>query len=97
MFLKVDDQKTDHDPHNVTSACTDDVVAAFALALEERAFLGCNGWDERFAQPLGVPLGLLETRPDGSLRRRFASGTSVTWDPTQPAGRMGRISWAQGK
>ena len=47
------DQKTSHDPHDVTSKCSSDDVALFMLGVEPGAFLGCNGWDPSFAKPLG--------------------------------------------
>ena len=37
------DQQPDHDPADITSNCTETVVAVFLLAVEEGAFLGCNG------------------------------------------------------
>ena len=64
-YLKTDDQKTDHDPNNTTSACSDDLLAAFLLAVEERVFLGCNGWDDRFARPLGNPVESMQVQKNG--------------------------------
>jgi hypothetical protein len=93
-FIQTDDQKTDHDPSDSASACSDDILAAFLLALEERVFLGCNGWDQRFSYALGSPTGPLQVQRDGSLLREFASGTNVTWRPGQPKGQMGKVMWA---
>ena len=31
-------------------------LAAFLLAVEQGAILGCDGWDEQFSRPLGDPL-----------------------------------------
>ena len=50
------DQQPDHDPANHTSECQPRFVAMFLLAVEEGAFLGCNGWIPAFGLPLGKPL-----------------------------------------
>ena len=94
-YLKTDDQKTDHDPTDISSACSDDLIAAFLLALQKGVFLGCNGWDSRFDLPLGDPVGPMQEGHDGSLSRQFASGTNVSWFPDRPKGQMGQIVWAK--
>ena len=49
------DQKTSHDPADVSSTCSSDDVAAFMLAVEPGAFLGCDGWDpDHFGKPHAV-------------------------------------------
>lgn len=73
------DQQPDHDPANTTSACPPRMVALFLLAVEEGAFLGCQGWTEDFARPLGKPLSAATT-VGAKMSRRFASGTWVEWD-----------------
>ena len=73
------DQQPDHDPANHTSECDERFVAMFLLAVEEGAFLGCNGWSEDFARPLGAPLGKALSS-GGTMSRKFSSGTSVVWD-----------------
>ena len=67
---------------NITRKCTDDIVNAFVLVVEEGAILGCNGWDERFGYPLGDPLGppKLKTVSGNVTRvveRRFKSGSVI--------------------
>lgn len=84
------DQKWGHDPNDVSSECTDDNIAIFLLAVEEGAFLECNGWDEQFAKPLGNPLGPATTHGN-IMNRTFASGTFVTWDLKK---KTGTINWA---
>ena len=89
------DQKTNHDPADVSSTCSSDEVAAFMLAVEPGAFLGCNGWDpDNFGKPLGDPSGPAQVAADGTLWRNFSSGTSVLWSPAAPKGKRGRIQWA---
>ena len=47
-------------------------MAAFLIAVEEGAVLGCNGWQEDFGRPLGAPAGPphpgARTRPHASTR-----------------------------
>ena len=47
------------------SHCTESVVAAFLIAVEEGAILGCNDWQDDFEKPLGDPLGLPTTDEAG--------------------------------
>ena len=89
------DQKPDHDPADVSSACSQDDVAAFMLAVQRGAFLGCNGWDEsNFGKPLGDPMGPAQVAADGTMWRNFSSGTSVEWNPRSAQGEKSRIFWA---
>ena len=75
------DQQPDHDPANYTSDCQPRFVAMFLLAVEEGAFLGCNGWIPAFGLPLGQPLAKAAVSADGlRMTRNFSSGTSVDWD-----------------
>ena len=75
------DQQPDHDPANHTSECQPRFVAMFLLAVEEGAFLGCNGWIPAFSLPLGKPLAKAAVSTDGFwMTRNFSSGTSVEWD-----------------
>ena len=59
------------------SSCSVNQIAMFLLAVDQGAFLGCNGWDEQFSKPLGDPLGcLLYTSPsprDATLSRMPSS------------------------
>ena len=87
------DQKSTHDPHDVASVCSNDDIALFMLAVQPGAFLGCNGWDPRFAKPLGTPKGPMVRAADGTYSRNFMSGTTVTWD-SRLEGPKGRIHWA---
>lgn len=86
----VKDEHWGHDPHITKSNCTDDQIAAFLLAVEKGAFLGCNGWNKQFAKPLGDPLGPAKTKGN-IMSRKFASGTSVSWDLKL---NNGTIKWA---
>lgn len=64
----------------------------FLLAVEEGAFLGCNGWVKEFGYPLGKPLGkAVVNEQEGTMSRKFASGTSVMWNLVA---NTGRISWS---
>ena len=74
----------------VKSTCSEYQVAMFLLAVEEGAILGCNGWDEQFSKPLGVPLGPA-VQKGNTVERHFKSGTYVTWDLS---GKTGKIFWA---
>ena len=87
------DQQPDHDPANHTSECDERFVAMFLLAVEEGAYLGCNGWSEDFARPLGAPLGKALSSA-GSMTRKFRSGTSVVWDLEA---NTGVIHWASNR
>jgi len=70
------------------------MIAKFLLTAEEGAFLGCNGWDDRFSKPLGQPTGAMKQQKDGTLARSFASGTTVSWNPAAEEGARGSIDWA---
>jgi hypothetical protein len=79
----------------VASACSDDDVAIFMLAVEPGAFIGCNGWDaQNFGKPLGAPLGPYRRFANGTYFREFKSGTTVAWDPSAEKGGRARIQWA---
>merc|ERR1712050_404094 len=60
------------------SKCDETKVANFLLAVKPGAFLLCNGWDEKFALPLGLPQGpAKQNAKSGAWTRSFASGTMV--------------------
>merc|ERR1712060_234437 len=62
------------------STCSESQLAAFLLAVEPGAFLLCNGWDDNFALPLGLPKSpAKQNLKTGGWSRRFLGGTSVTW------------------
>lgn len=86
------DQQPDHDPTNTTSQCPPRMVALFLLAVEEGAFLGCQGWSEDFARPLGKPLSAAITM-GATMTRHFESGTWVEWDLEE---NDGMVHWATG-
>lgn len=69
----------DGDCTSVQSLCSQQQVAAFLLAVEKGAILGCDGWDEDFSKPLGDPLGPA-VKNGNQLVRHFKSGTYVMWD-----------------
>ena len=54
-------------------------LGAFMLALEPGYYLICSGWHSNFSKPLGDPKGAAAAGANGSLRREFSSGTTVTW------------------
>eukprot|EP01052_Picozoa_sp_SAG31_P007693 SAG31_NODE_371_length_16628_cov_3.741943_1_plen_391_part_00 len=85
------DQQPNHDPHNFTSECESRFVAMFLLAVEEGAFIGCNGWHADFAKPLGAPT--TKALSNGTMMTRtFSSGTRVVWDVER---NDGAIQWAR--
>ena len=102
------DQSWTSDPNDASSllsACSNQSLARFLLAVEEGAFIATNGWDPAYDQPLGDPLGPAvhtpaETAADGTLiaparmHRNFASGTFVTftYDASGKSG-SGEIWW----
>lgn len=94
VYYQTQDQHSSHDPSEIQSHCDTDLIAKFLLTAEEGAFLGCNGWDDRFSKPLGDPTGAMKEQEDGTLSRSFASGTTVAWDPTAKEGARGTINWA---
>merc|ERR1712232_184071 len=72
------------------SKCDETKVANFLLAVKPGAFLLCNGWDEKFALPLGSPNGLAKQDPEtGEWTRSFAGGTRVSW-----LNGSGKVQWA---
>lgn len=93
--LPTGDQKADHDPSDINSICSTDLVASFLLGVEPGVFLGCNGWDgANMGRPLGLPLGPMqevEVLGGTLLHRNFSSGTSVTWNVSNDSG---AIQWA---
>ena len=91
VHVTTPDQTTDHDPNDISSSCTTDMIASFMLALEPGAFLGCNGWDdENFGRPLGKPLFPMRTAGH-MLFRNFSTGTYVTYDTRK---KKGNIYWS---
>ena len=90
IFVSTGDDKRQNDGNDTTSQCTDVQVVMFLLVLEERMFLGCNGWSDDFAKPLGNPLGNA-TKFGHMWSRKFNSGTSVTLD--ESSGKA-EIHWA---
>ena len=83
----------DGDCTSVQSLCSEQQLAAFLLAVEQGAILGCDGWDEQFSKPLGDPLGPAVKNGD-MLERHFKSGTYVTWDLSND---QSKIVWADSK
>ena len=62
------------------SKCSESAVALFLLAVEPGAFLLCNGWDEHFGSPLGMPKGpAKKDAATGTWSRGFAGGAATTW------------------
>jgi len=81
--------KTEKD--SLPSQCSGTQVAAFLLALQPGAFLLCNGWDDKFALPLGNPLTpASQDSSTGEWTRSFADGTRVSW-----TNGTGTVTWAQ--
>merc|ERR1719446_199264 len=62
------------------SQCDDSKVALFLLAVEPGAFLLCNGWDDKYSLPLGLPKSAAkQNSKTGAWSRSFVGGTRVTW------------------
>ena len=89
-YVMTEDLK-DGDCTSSKSSCSEDQIAAFLLAAEKGAILGCNGWDEQFSYPLGDPMGPAEQKGD-VLQRKFKSGTYVTWSVSA---NKGKVFWAK--
>jgi hypothetical protein len=70
--------------------CSTDTVAAFLMVVDDRVYLQCEHWLDEFEKPLGKPNGPA-TVNDKVWTRRFASGTSATWNSKT---KTGSISWA---
>ena len=90
VFVSSGDDRRSNDGNDTSSQCSDVEVAMFMLVLEERMFIGCNGWSDDFAKPLGNPLGNA-TQSGNVWSRKFTSGTSVTLD--ESSGKA-EIRWA---
>jgi len=89
VYFMTADHHTDAPP-TTKSICTQREIIIFLLAVEEGCILGCNGWDPQFEKPLGNPLGPATVEGD-VYTRKFASGTSVTWNTKTDSG---DINWA---
>ena len=71
--------------------CKVELVAAFLLAVEPGVFLLCNGWDDRFDRPLGLPTGKAVLDSATLVwSRSFASGVVATWNTTSG---VGAVAW----
>ena len=90
VYVTSGDDHRKTDGNDTRSHCSEKDVAIFLLVLEERMFLGCNGWSDDFAKPLGNPLGNA-TQSGHVWSRKFNSGTSVTLD--ESSGKA-EIHWA---
>ena len=90
--LPTGDQKADHDPTDISSSCSVNLLVSFLLGVERGAFIGCNGWDSTLMdRPLGDPQG--KAMKNGThMWRNFSSGTSVAYDLKV---QEGRIFWAE--
>lgn len=71
-----------NDPKSLVSACNDQALGRFLLAVEEGCFFGTNGWDPDYAKPLGDPTGPAVYTPasgdmPATLHRNFSSGTYI--------------------
>jgi len=89
VYFMVHDHATNQPP-TTESTCTQRDIILFLLAVEEGCILGCDGWDPQFEKPLGNPLGPATVEGD-VYTRKFASGTSVTWNTKTDSG---DINWA---
>jgi hypothetical protein len=83
------------DPKDIRTDCSMDHVALFLIMIYEGMFIGGNGWDPAFDQPLGSPLtpAIPVHGANGNVtgfNRTFASGTFVYYDL---ASGTGRIDW----
>eukprot|EP00666_Eupelagonemidae_sp_cell4sb_P000574 gene574-12296_t len=81
--------------------CSEDKLAQFLLGVEPvlgglrrtsadsttlpGAYLLCNGWDERFGRPLGLPLGP-PAQTAAVWSRTFKSGVVAKWDESASKG-----------
>ena len=75
--------------------CSETVVSLFLLALEPGLYLLCNGWDDRFDRPLGLPTSNATLDPITTVwRRAFAHGVVAHFNETS---REGRVYWPPGK
>ena len=94
-----------NDPSSLLSACSDQSLARFLLAVERGAFFGTNGWSPAYERPLGDPLGpavytAAQAAANGTLiapatmHRNFSSGTFVlfTYDASGKNG-SGEVWW----
>ena len=61
------------------SRCGATAIAMFLLAVEPGAVLLCQGWDDDFAQPLGLPTAPAAMDAEtGTWTRSFARGATAT-------------------
>jgi len=70
-----------NDPDSLKSACDDQVLGRFLLAVEPGCFLGTNGWNSAYERPLGNPHGpaVYTAGSPSTLHRNFSSGTYVVF------------------
>ena len=90
VYVASRDDHRQTDGNDTSSQCSTKDIAMFLLVVEERMFIGCNGWSHDFAKPLGNPLGNA-TQSGHVWSRKFNSGTSVTLN--ESSGRA-EIHWA---
>lgn len=76
------------------SLCTETAVALFLLAAERGAFCLCQGFDEAFARPLGIPLAPAVVDANGTWSRTFKSGTQVYYFGGAQGNMSGLVFWA---
>jgi len=76
------------------SLCTETAVALFLLAAEPGAFCLCQGYDERFALPLGAPLAPAACDAEGTWSRTFKSGTRALYFGGNSGNLTGMVEWA---
>ena len=86
-----DTQSAEHNP-SFESRCGETAIAMFLLAVEPGAVLLCQGWDEAFAQPLGLPTApAAMDAGTGTWSRSFARGATATVF----ADGHGSVSWGR--
>jgi hypothetical protein len=74
------------------SRCGMTAIAMFLLAIEPGAVLLCQGWDEQFARPMGLPTATATMDTEtGVWTRSFARGATATVF----ADGSGSVSWGR--
>ena len=75
------DQKTSHDPHDVSSDCSNDDIALFMLAVEPGAFLGARAFGfvcSYSHPPCSLAAGTPRVLPDSLSHQAATAGTPVS-------------------